>query len=198
MQKWFVLATKVVCGVASWLLLLPYEFVRAFGLGGRDPHWQLALHHAWEEGLTHGSDFIFTFGPLGFLFARLPVEGFQQWYLAVDILLMLAFAYVLWVVLTRIQDVFAVLVVPLICFVLSTYHNPPQLPFMLLALFVFFIGDGLVGKRFLSLVVAFAISIVSFYLKLGSGLPLVVISLLLLCNTLLRGRFVGSRCAALG
>ena len=34
---------------------------------GLDPSWQMALHQAVSRGLVFGRDFVFTYGPLGFV-----------------------------------------------------------------------------------------------------------------------------------
>jgi len=49
-----------------FLLLLPEHLIHIPGLG-IDPSWQIALNMAVRKGFVFGKDFIFTYGPLGFL-----------------------------------------------------------------------------------------------------------------------------------
>ncbi len=42
---------------------------------GLDPSWILGLNLAAESGLDHGSEFVFTYGPLGFLEQPMVVDG---------------------------------------------------------------------------------------------------------------------------
>ncbi len=49
-----------------FLLLLPEHLIHIPGLG-IDPSWQIALNMAVRKGFIFGKDFIFTYGPLGFL-----------------------------------------------------------------------------------------------------------------------------------
>ena len=47
--------------------LFSYPDYPSFGL---DPSWAMALGQFFHDGLQFGPDVVFTFGPLGFLFAN--------------------------------------------------------------------------------------------------------------------------------
>lgn len=71
--------------LAALGVVLPQSFYAPLGWG-IDPSWQIALHLAIERGFVFGKDFVFTYGPLGFVATRLPFESTKLGLLAADIL----------------------------------------------------------------------------------------------------------------
>jgi hypothetical protein len=63
-DNWAALAVAIL----GFLLLLPPAVLPGAGL---DPSWTLAVESAAREGRTFGVDFLFTYGPWGFLSTRL-------------------------------------------------------------------------------------------------------------------------------
>ena len=55
--------------------LLTWDYVQIVPVPGLDGSWILALNLAAERGLDHGTDLIFTYGPLGFLDQPMVVDG---------------------------------------------------------------------------------------------------------------------------
>jgi hypothetical protein len=53
--------------VAGIITILAWPIASDPAKQGLDPSWQIALHLAADRGLRHGVDFVFTYGPLGFL-----------------------------------------------------------------------------------------------------------------------------------
>lgn len=56
------------CAAAAVHLALGVPWLPAMPSAELDPSWQLALHHAALQGWRFGSDVVFSFGPLGFLY----------------------------------------------------------------------------------------------------------------------------------
>ena len=61
----------IAIGVYFFIAFLPFTRPIRIGL---DPSWQYAISQAAEDGLIFGKDIIFTFGPLGYLIAGVPLE----------------------------------------------------------------------------------------------------------------------------
>lgn len=60
--------------VATVFVILPSGGLRAHAMG-LDPSWMTAIAMAVEDGRVFGRDFIFTYGPLGYLVSRVPPQG---------------------------------------------------------------------------------------------------------------------------
>ena len=76
--------SKLLIFALSAFLIAPITFYGQISQG-LDPSWAIALHLAIENGLVFGKDFVFTYGPLGFLSTRLPFESTRLAILAHDI-----------------------------------------------------------------------------------------------------------------
>ncbi|MGH2412522.1 MAG: hypothetical protein ACRDEA_02265 [Microcystaceae cyanobacterium] len=61
----------IAIGVYFFIAFLPFPSPIRIGL---DPSWQYAISQAAEDGLIFGKDIIFTYGPLGYLVAGVPLE----------------------------------------------------------------------------------------------------------------------------
>ncbi|NUZ05170.1 hypothetical protein [Piscinibacter koreensis] len=78
----------VLLGAAALVLLPPW--VPSMPRSGLDPSWAMVLNHAFVNGWQFGSDLVFTFGPFGFLYARLFDPLTYSWVLGAWTLLALA------------------------------------------------------------------------------------------------------------
>lgn len=72
--------------LALWALLVLVQ-PPLFPEGGLDPSWVLANEYAANHGFLFGRDFIFTYGPLGFLSTHLYRQSTYGFVLAADLLL---------------------------------------------------------------------------------------------------------------
>ncbi len=57
--------------------LLTWDYVQIIPAAGLDASWILGLNLAADAGLDHGTQFAFTYGPLGFLEQPMVVDGLQ-------------------------------------------------------------------------------------------------------------------------
>ena len=57
------------------LTLLTWQTVSIVARAGVDPSWRVALHLAHLQGIQYGPDFVWTYGPLGYLAFPLAVSG---------------------------------------------------------------------------------------------------------------------------
>jgi hypothetical protein len=61
--------------VAILLTLLTWQVASLLARAGVDPSWRVALHLAHLRGIRFGPDFVWTYGPLGFLAFPVAVSG---------------------------------------------------------------------------------------------------------------------------
>src|SRR3954469_22853519 len=76
-------------------IAFPFLFVKVPGTG-LDPSWNIAIHLALKYDLVFGKDFVFTYGPLGFLCTRLPIAVPAAVYVLFDIFFLFNFLYILY------------------------------------------------------------------------------------------------------
>ncbi|MFD1819875.1 hypothetical protein SAMN04515674_103313 [Pseudarcicella hirudinis] len=164
-------SAKRIIIIASVLLFLPKNLFEVTG-GGLDPSWQLSLSMAVHQGLTFGKDWIFTFGPLGFLSTRLALYTGIIPLILLDLFSAGVLIYILDYTFDRLKDPLKFLFVPYFLVMLS-HHRETN--FILFTLFLFLIFHHLREKRLLSLVLAGIISLLTFYIKFNLGLVSVVI-----------------------
>ena len=77
---------------------------------GLDDSWKRALTHAVSHGLVFGRDFVFTYGPLGFLATRYTEHISPFYLLTGDLFLASAYCYVFYQLLSRASGWFLILV----------------------------------------------------------------------------------------
>jgi hypothetical protein len=79
-------------------LTFPFSFYTNPGYG-LDPSWMIAINMAVKKGFVFGEDFLFTYGPLGFLATRLPMYIHWIVYVVFDLYLflnlLLAFGWIM-------------------------------------------------------------------------------------------------------
>ena len=69
------LPRQVAAIAALVLTLLTWQTVSIVAHAGVDPSWRVALHLAHLQGIQYGPDFVWTYGPLGYLAFPLAVSG---------------------------------------------------------------------------------------------------------------------------
>ncbi|GEM_PF-3668715 len=128
----------------------------------------MALHLAWERQFIYGSDFVFTYGPLGFLSTRLST--LKEWYLISDLFVYLIYSTTLVLIWNKQKTILAKLSILAALLALNppVGHQEISLGFFFCSAFFVlrYVFSG--GIYWLSL--AGALSAVSFYLKLNAGL----------------------------
>jgi hypothetical protein len=157
----------VVLLFPSFFYLIPSE--------GLDPSYDIAIHLAYTYHLVFGKDFVFTFGPLGFLNSRLPIGVNMIVYLLFDIYFLVTLFFVLRDIVLR-HFRFSVLVFIFLCISIAPHDALFQRLFLFYLFFLFaFIRQP--GKMGYFLQAAF-LSILCFYYKVNLGL--IAVSLFLL------------------
>ncbi|WP_159475855.1 hypothetical protein [Dyadobacter sp. 3J3] len=155
----------------SILLFLPKNLVDNPS-GGQDPSWKISINMALHQGLIFGKDWIFTYGPLGFLSTRIPTYVGVFPILLYDIFLVGVLIYILAYTFKELNSLSKCLIVPYFL-VLISYN--PEATFELFTLFVFLILHHFRTKNVISLILSVIISILIFYIKLNLGIVTSVI-----------------------
>ena len=69
------LPRPVAASAAALLTLLTWQTASVVAEAGVDPSWRVALHLTHLQGIRFGPDFVWTYGPLGYLAFPLAVSG---------------------------------------------------------------------------------------------------------------------------
>jgi len=149
------------------LLISPIVY-RQPGLG-LDQSWQMALNMAIEKGFVFGTDFIFTYGPLGYLCTRAPLGINKFTYVLFDIYLLINFGMVLNYVLSKFRAFTSYLLIILVVAILNVY-DPDNAIIFLSWIFLFSIFHFLNHKKKLMLINALLLSLMILFIKLNLGL----------------------------
>ena len=68
-NNWVTAVFGLVVAILTW------DYVQIFPAAGLDASWALSLNLAAIDGLNHGSEFVFTYGPLGVLEQPMVLDG---------------------------------------------------------------------------------------------------------------------------
>lgn len=169
----------------SWLLLalLVYLFLplylpsSSFLCEGESPNvnacldasWVTSLHWAIQKGLVFGKDYLFTYGPLGFLGTRTAL-GFSHLYLVISDLFILAnLGFILYFAFRKFNNIqtfiFCLLIVYTMSGGIGMYAD--QIVFTLLLISIFWLNWSLENSKTFSLIIPVIITVVLFYIKVN-------------------------------
>ncbi|WP_215240059.1 hypothetical protein [Dyadobacter helix] len=132
-----------------------------------DGSWTMSINMALHKGLTFGREWVFTFGPLGFLSTRQDLYVGRLPFLIFDIFCVCILIYVLSYALKKIKDPVKCLVIPYL--LVMTAHNS-EINFSLFTLLIFLIFHSHTEKSNVSLLLATFMSVLSFFVKFNLGL----------------------------
>jgi hypothetical protein len=168
-EKYGGFVLKAALLALAVLFLLPFRFCEP-PLQGLDPSWRLALHLAVQQGMTFGRDIAFTYGPLGFLSARMCFPGTRIPYLISDLFL---WAHIGWIVATVIRQGLSLAgyaLLALMAFMVVGHYYLVDLALSLYLITLFHIfRDGEVKSR-TSLVLASVAAATALFVKANFGL----------------------------
>lgn len=99
---------QAVFAIATIICVLPQQLFSDLGTG-LDPSWQLALQIAVERGFVFGTEFLFTYGPLGVVSTRLPFTSTVTLITITDCLFTLSMAVGIGWMAFKAQNVLALL-----------------------------------------------------------------------------------------
>jgi hypothetical protein len=158
------------------LSILPPSIVHLPQLG-LDPSWQLVLQYAGEKGFKFGEDFIFTYGPLGFLSTRVDFEINKTLLLIFDIFIGIQILCVFRLISQQYHAI-AVILFGLGYWSMAGLHTS-HLNFTLLFLSLFWTKLYLEQNKWIHLILFSVLNSISWFIKLNTGLIGVFFSIVL-------------------
>jgi hypothetical protein len=151
-------------------LICPCSLViRPFG--ELDGSWQIALSLAAKNRLTFGTEFIFTFGPLGFLCTKYTLAHSKYWMLLFD-------AFVLFcsgVVIRHFLQVYQRWRVRLLLLPVALALHMGSLIHLLVPLYLYFTLHYAANRKPYPLILSSILVCLSFYIKVNYGIVLAAI-----------------------
>ncbi len=160
---------------AALLMLVPNYFALSPSMG-LDSSWILAINMAYAKGLRFGSEFIFTYGPLGFLHTRL-VESVPPALLFLFDLFVTVNLMGIFFVLTKDSRVLwpKLVFLSLLYFFTSVTSYVYEAPFTLLLFMFYWLVYGYRRQRIWPFFVALASVGLLFFIKVNLGLVAVLL-----------------------
>ena len=155
-------------------LLLPFRFTNDSSCeileNCIDNSWMMGLQWAIEKNVTFGKEYIFTFGPLGFLFTRSPVGISRLYLLLFDLFIYANILFILHYAVKKIQSVLTLIFCLLPILALSVSLMFGENGFVLLLISLFWLNHALSHRSMWSLLVPSFITVLLFYFKANLSL----------------------------
>jgi hypothetical protein len=163
------------------LILKPIFNIPGIGI---DNSWKIALNMALKENLVFGKDFIFTYGPLGYLSTGIPVYTSNIPIVLFYIFIVangIFFIHFLFKLLNKKFEIIFVSVVLIFFGYFLFWRNSIPLYFY----FLFHLFHFIRNKNFLSLITASVICLLTFYMKVNTGIIMNVLFLMFIVYSFL-------------
>ncbi len=145
------------------LALMPHSPYHDPGLG-LDASWAIGLHNAVKNKLVFGTDFVFTYGPLGVLQTRLSIGVHELVYILFDLFIVANFFYVFFRIITRTN-----LALSSILIYLCLWFAVSDASLSLLWLALFLVFEYHKTRKAIILMDIVAIAVLSFFIKLSTA-----------------------------
>ena len=165
--------------------IFPFHFFE-IPESGIDGSWALSINLAIKNNFIWGKDYLFSYGPLGYLATRLK-EYVPSYHIII-------FQLLVWVNLCFIQfkisnlfinfEIKHFLLGMLFTACIFNYIQPELSSFLLLS-FIFWIIEALINDKLNSAIIAFFISLFMFFIKLDSGIIILFFLLLFYLHQIL-------------
>ena len=151
---------------------------------GIDPSWIISLNYAFHENFIFGKDFIFTYGPLGFLTFGLPMYTSKLLIILFYLFIVLNGVYFIYYLFKSIDNKSELILVSATLWFLgdfifsSIYFGRDAL--CLYFFFTFHVFHFLKHKNLFSLIIASVCCLLAFYIKVNAGLIINILFLFLI------------------
>ena len=157
-----------------FLFLLSLPFILVYTIDeGLDPSWQIGLSLAIKNNFVFGKDFIFTYGPLGFMYAKTTFYISKYIILFFEMLLLSFNIIAIHKILKQSNySKWAIFLAAVILIMAKSYNTVH----LLMPLFLFFIFDNLIYHKKHSLYIALVISILALWVKVNYGIIIIFIT----------------------
>lgn len=135
-----------------------------------DPSWVVALNYVKEKGVSWGSDFAFTYGPLGQLLTRAAWGENKYVFLAFDIFIFINYFLLFFISLAKSNyKIITVLTLLIICMISPLWVGSSN-SLVLMTFLVFWINLSIDDKKWVYYIFQILIIITLFYSKFNTGL----------------------------
>ena len=154
------------------MLLLPTQ-LKSFPGADVDSSWMIALNLAVSNGFIFGKNFIFTYGPLGFLYTHIGLEipyGYV-WIFLFDLSIISAILFIINTVVKEYNSILAYGLVIIIVYHLAYAITTNRI----LVIVIFFLLQNIKKTNFCSLDVASLFLVIQFFIKPSAAIFLSVI-----------------------
>ena len=156
--------------VLSIYVLLPASLF-SVPANGLDPSWMIGINLAVKEHLTFGKDFVYMYGPLGFLWTGLVLFVPKIYVVLFHAFIIACITFMINFFLNKLKSNLSKTIFFLI--LLFTSANAfNEKAFLLFIIFLFFIFYNLQTKKRLAIYIAGIIALISFFIKMNTGLVL--------------------------
>lgn len=135
-----------------------------------DPSWVVALNYVKEKGVSWGSDFAFTYGPLGQLLTRAAWGENKYVFLAFDIFIFINYFLLFFISLAKSNyKIITALTILIICMISPLWVGSSN-SLVLMTFLVFWINLSIDDKKWVYYIFQILIIIILFYSKFNTGL----------------------------
>jgi len=135
-----------------------------------DPSWVVALNYVKEKGVSWGSDFAFTYGPLGQLLTRAAWGESKYVFLAFDIFVFLNYFLLFFISLAKSNyKIITILTIIVICMISPLWVGSSN-SLVLMTFLVFWINLSIDDKKWFYYIFQILIIIILFFSKFNTGL----------------------------
>jgi len=173
-NRFFFFSFSLVIFFVSLILLFPSTLFSKIRTG-LDPSWLIGLHLAKHYNFIFGEDIIFTYGPLGYFIAKLPIYVSKYQFFLLDTFLFANTVFVLHFSIKRLKSYLSITLLFFCVFLLgSLWINPSHLEKYVFLLQVFMLLHFVSTGNFATLFLAMIITVFGFYLKLNTGIFMMV------------------------
>ncbi|WP_338869762.1 hypothetical protein WBJ53_20980 [Spirosoma sp. SC4-14] len=138
-------------------------------LAGLDGSWAIAIQLVHQSGLIHGTEFVFTYGPLSWLVTRLPIFAPEWAIVLFDALWLANIIVVMWLAVGTQPGLWRSLVL-LVLIVIHKQCASTETPFWFYFFVLFYLAYHLRTNSRWALAVAIGLAVLTFYLKANVGL----------------------------
>lgn len=131
-----------------------------------DASWVMSLHWALQKGLIFGKDYVFTYGPLGFLATRTALGFNHLYFLFSDFFIIGNLAFITLYAFRKFSNIqTAILALVTIYTISGVGMYSDQLGFPLLLISIFWLNHFIKHSKSVSLIIPVIITTLLFYLK---------------------------------
>ena len=163
-----VFTNKMLLFILFVLLIAPFQFL-SLPNTNLDNSWQLSINLAIKNHLIFGKDFVFTYGPLGYLLTGVPVFVSRFAIILFRVLMFANAVYFIYYAIKELKGKFELLFfVPVLLF--FNFLFSINFDLLIYFYFLFYIFHYIRHRHLFAYIIGALFAIFGFYIKLNTGL----------------------------